>query len=244
MSKQIIAIISAFIRSVSDFKSGAFKYLFYSGMIALSLFIVLFYSIYQFSGAAGEWLASKIPWSWAQESLIFSFLVGLAVLYLFWILMKYIMLMLLSPLLTIVSEKAEEQLTGKIGGAGFSFGNSAVRSVRINMRNMLKEIVFTILLLIAGLIPGLNVFALIAMFLVQAYFAGFGIMDFYLERHLTLSQAVRQVYAHKWAAITLGGIFTILLLIPVFGVIVAPYFTTITATRYFGLMNKSEAAVI
>lgn len=241
MFTQIFTIVGLFIKSIGDFKSGATKYLLYSGLIALAILSIIFYFTWNFSGKAGLWLASLIPWTWAHESAVFTFIVGISILFLFWILMKYIMLMLLAPILSVVSEKAELQLTGMLGGAGFSFANATARSVRINLRNMTKEIVMTVFLLIAALIPGINIFAVGVLFVVQAYFAGFGIMDFYLERHFTFRETIAEVYKHKFAAITLGGIFTLLLLIPVLGVIVAPYFTTVTATRYFANLKAASA---
>ncbi|HRO74143.1 MAG TPA: EI24 domain-containing protein, partial [Saprospiraceae bacterium] len=106
------------------------------------------------------------------------------------------------------------------GMSGFGFTASAARTVRINMRNMLKELSLTGILFIGGLIPGLNIIVLILLFLVQSYFAGFGIMDFYLERHYTYRESVALVYKQKWAAIALGAIFTLLFLRPIVGVLV------------------------
>ena len=242
--KQITSIFAHFIKALVDFKSGALKYLVYTGLIALAVFSVLIYVVWQFSGLGGEWLASIIPWEWAKQSIVFSVIIGISIAILLWIVMKYIMLMLMSPILSIVSEKAEKDITGRLSNSSFSIASSTARSVRINLRNIVKEIVVTVLLLMASLIPGLNIFAVVSMFFVQAYFAGFGIMDFYLERHLTFSQTVKEVYSHKWAAMAIGSIFTFLFLIPIIGVIIAPYFTTIAATKYFGEIYQKNNIIL
>ena len=65
----------------------------------------------------------------------------------------------------------------------------------------------------------------------------FGIMDFYLERHMTFRETLGEVYRHKYASIILGGIFMLLFAIPVLGAIVAPYLTTVAGTQYF-LKNR------
>jgi CysZ protein len=241
MYTQIKTIVGLFLSSVTQIKSDAVKYLFYSGLLALSVFAAVIFFTWKFAGLAGDKIAEWIPWTWAQESMVFAFVVGLAVIVLAFMLLKYILLILMSPLLSVISEKAEKQMTGMVGGAGFSFARSTFRSGRINMRNMLKELVFTVLLLIVGFLPGINVIVLPLIFVTQAYFTGFGIMDFYLERHYTFSQTITIVYKNKWAAVALGTIFMTLFLIPVVGVIVAPYFTTVSGTRYF--ISQSEKAI-
>ncbi|MFZ1456593.1 MAG: EI24 domain-containing protein, partial [Saprospiraceae bacterium] len=177
------------------------------------------------------------PWQWANETTILSFIIGLGLIVGFILIMKYILLIAMSPLLSYISEKAEKSIHTEYNIRGFSAATSAARSVRINMRNMVKEIILTILLLIAGLIPGLNVIAIPLLFIVQAYFTGFGIMDFYLERHMTFRETLGEVYRHKYASIILGGIFMLLFAIPVLGAIVAPYLTTVAGTQYF-LKNR------
>jgi CysZ protein len=240
MFKQITRILSLFLYSVTEFKSDAWKYLLYTGLIALTVFVGLLLSVWYFSGLGGEWLASIVPWEWAKQSMFFSIIIGSVIIILFWIMMKYVMLMLMSPLFGKVSEKMEQNLTGKLAASSFSIASSTTRSLRINSRNFIKEIIITLLLFLVGFIPGINLIAIITIFLVQSYFVGFGFMDFYLERHFSFSQTILKVYEHKWAAITLGSIFTFLFVIPVLGIIIAPYFTTVTGTRYFSdLMDKN-----
>jgi CysZ protein len=233
MFPQIIKMFLLFIKSFGDFRTGGMKYLLYTGLIAFGVLVLMGVGIWKFSTIAGTWVASVIPWEWAQQSILFSFVVGFGVIFLCWILIKYIMLILLGPLLSIVSEKIEVKLKGHAEGKGFSLVGSTARTLRVNSRNILREIVMSLLLLLMSFIPGINFLAIILLFLVQAYFAGFGVMDFYLERHFTFKETVSKVYQHKWAAIAIGSIFTVLMFIPILGVAIAPYFTTIAATRYF-----------
>lgn len=237
--QQIFSIISLFVQSLTELKHGFIKYLLWSGLIALLLFSTLIYSIWVFSDAFGIWMAGMIPWNWAHESILFSAVMGILSLFIFWFVIKYLMLMALSPVLSIVSEKIEKVYNEK-SNADFSVMSSAARSVRINLRNMLKELILTILLLAMSLIPGINILTFVMLFLVQTYFLGFGFMDFYLERHFTFGQTVAMVWKHKWAAISLGIIFTLLILLPIFGVLIAPYFVTVTATKYFAKMENGK----
>ncbi|HMR89041.1 MAG TPA: EI24 domain-containing protein [Saprospiraceae bacterium] len=239
MFRQISNIIALFFGTITGKKSDALKYIFYSGLAALLICAGLIYLGFKFASVTGEYLGSLVPWEWAHESIVFSIIIGIAVFLLFFMLIKYILLIALSPMLSYISERTELVLQGSNKGAGFSFAKSTVRSVRINMRNMLKELSLTVILLILGFFPLLTAFVVPVMFLVQAYFTGFGIMDFYLERHFTFKESVTKVYQHKWAAIALGSIFLVMFAIPILGIVLAPYFTTVAGTRYF--IEKTES---
>lgn len=233
MFKQISSIISLFFGTITGKRSDALRYIIYSGLAALIICSFLIFLGFKFATITGDYLGSLVPWDWAHESVVFSIIIGIAVFLLFFMLIKYILLIALSPILSYISERTELVLVGNSKGAGFSFANSAVRGIRINMRNMLKELSLTIFLLILGFFPLLTVFVVPVMFLVQAYFTGFGIMDFYLERHFTFKESVSKVYQHKWAAVALGAIFLVMFAIPILGIVFAPYFTTVAGTRYF-----------
>ena len=238
MIDQIKNIIVIFFSTIISLKSEAIKYIFISGLIALLIFGCMVWMIWSLASTTADNIAAVTPWSWVHESAIFGFIVGIGVILIFLMIMKYIVLIALSPYLSYISEKVEKSLNKDYTLVGFSIAASTGRSIRINTRNMVKEVFITLLLLFVGLIPVLNIFAIPLLFAVQAYFAGFGIMDFYLERHLTFKQTLVEVYKNKYAAMTLGGIFMMLFAIPILGVIVAPYLTTVTGTKYFLKNNQ------
>ncbi|HRO07932.1 MAG TPA: EI24 domain-containing protein [Saprospiraceae bacterium] len=233
MITQIFLMFRYFFTALGNTKGQAMKYILYTGLIALILVSLMIWGTWNFAPWFGGQLTNLIPWEWAKHTIFFTILTATGIAWFFWIGMKYVLLILAGPMLSLVSEKLEKQMGTYNGMSGFSFTASAARTVRINMRNMLKELSLTGVLFIGGLIPGLNIIVLILLFLVQSYFAGFGIMDFYLERHYTYRESVALVYKQKWAAIALGAIFTLLFLIPIVGVLVAPYLCTVAATHYF-----------
>ena len=100
----------------------------------------------------------------------------------------------------------------------------------ITLRNIFREIGFTILLLLSGLIPGLQPFVPAAIFLVQSYYAGFGAMDYTLERYYGVKQSASFVSANKALALGMGSAFLLLLFIPILGFILAPPLITAGST--------------
>ncbi|MFZ1750839.1 MAG: EI24 domain-containing protein [Saprospiraceae bacterium] len=232
MLTQVTSVLSAFFSSALRGNSGSFRFILYSGLITLLLSIVLIWMIWMGAGHLGTWISNQIQWEWMQNSIIFTWLISLVGIVILWMVMKYLLLILLSPLLSLVSEKTEKNMIGISSPSNMRWTYALARSIRINMRNLIKELFATILLFIGGFIPGLNFLTIPLLFLTQAYFIGFGVMDYYFERHLNMSDTVSMVYKHKWAAITLGSLFVLLLLIPFLGVIIAPYFITVAATKY------------
>jgi CysZ protein len=80
------------------------------------------------------------------------------------------------------------------------------------------------------------------LFAVQSYYAGFGNMDYTLERHLDYKKSVEFVGNHKGFAIGNGVVFMLCLLIPVVGIIlVLPLSVTAASTKTLALLhNKHE----
>jgi len=240
MIKQISQVIRIFFSAIFNIRFEALKYILLSGLIALILLVFFIWSAFKMSGLLQDYLIANLSYSWITESSLFNVFVSIAIVLFFILILKYIVLLTLSPLLSFVSEKVEKRILKTGSVAGFSIAASTARAIRVNGRNLVKEVILTILLLIASLIPVLNILALPSIFAVQSYFTGFGIMDFYLERHLDFKGTLAEVYHHKWAAITLGTIFILLFAIPLLGVFIAPYVTTVTATTYFIENSKNK----
>jgi CysZ protein len=77
--------------------------------------------------------------------------------------------------------------------------------------------------------PVIAPFAAVLLFLIQSYYAGFGNMDYTLERHFNFQESIAFVRQHKGIAIGNGIIFIGLILIGI-GFLIAPSFSTVAAT--------------
>lgn len=161
-------------------------------------------------------------WEWGADWFhgFAEILGGILIIILGLIVYKHIVMALSAPFMSPVSTAIEHHFLGeKHIHRNTSNTSQLWRGIRINVRNLAMEIFITIPLLILSLIPVLNIVTTVLLFLVQAYYAGFGNMDYTLERHYGYKESVGFVKRHKGVAIGNGIIFTIMLFIPVIGVL-------------------------
>ena len=161
-------------------------------------------------------------WEWGADWFhgFAEILGGILIIILGLIVYKHIVMALSAPFMSPVSTAIEHHFLGdKHIHRNTSNTSQLWRGIRINVRNLTLEIFITIPLLILSLVPVLNIITTVLLFLVQAYYAGFGNMDYTLERHYGYKESVGFVKRHKGVAIGNGIIFTIMLFIPVIGVL-------------------------
>jgi len=146
---------------------------------------------------------------------------------------KYVILILVAPFMSPLSERIENHLNGSSAPVKFNIPRiirEIVRGIRISLRNIIRELLLTVVLLLIGLIPIIGLISAPAIFALQAYFAGFGNMDYTLERHMGVRGSVRFVRTYKGLAVGNGLVFLLILMIPVVGLFIAPCLSTIAAT--------------
>ena len=132
-----------------------------------------------------------------------------------------------------VSEKIERHLLGNqhLSQRNTTFSQQLWRGIRINLRNLSKEILITIPILLIGFIPVVGIFSTVLLFLVQSYYAGFGNMDYTLERHYNYKDSINFVNKHRGLAVGNGIVFMLLLLVPVIGIILVLPLSVVSATK-------------
>ena len=100
------------------------------------------------------------------------------------------------------------------------------------------ELLLTIPILLVGLIPIIGLVSTVLLFLMQAYYAGFGNMDYTLERHYDYNKSIQFVRKNKGQAIGNGIVFMLFLLIPIVGVIlVLPLSVTAATVQTVDLLD-------
>ncbi len=204
-------------------KLKLWKYFVIPVIISVVVFAMIFVSAYGLSDNLGEWIASIWGWEFGKETFttISTFIAGIVIFAIGLILYKHIIMALSSPFMAPVSEKIEAYFTGKPAKnyVSTSFSKQLIRGIRIGMRNLFKELTLTIPILLLKLIPVVNIFSTVLLFLVQAYYAGFANMDYTLERHFKYRESVAFIRKNRGLAIGNGIGFLLLLLIPVVGVV-------------------------
>ncbi|RED46467.1 uncharacterized protein involved in cysteine biosynthesis [Winogradskyella eximia] len=203
-------------------------------------------SAYGLSDNIGRFIANIWPWKWGSETFtsISTFIGGIVVIATGLILYKHIIMAFSAPFMSPVSEKIEAHLTGveRHNHRKTSFQEQLWRGIRINIRNLGKELLFTIPLLLLKFIPIVNIFSTALLFLLQAYYAGFGNMDYTLERHFKYKESINFVGRHKGIAIGNGIVFMLFLLIPVVGVIlVLPMSVTASSINTVNLLEQENS---
>lgn len=192
------------------------SYLLVSMLISIILGGAIFGTAWNISDDLGTWLIAFYPLEWGRGMLekIASVFGVLFVLALGLILFKNLVMALSSPFMSMLSEQVERKLTGQ-GPRPFSldqFIKDLVRGISIALRNITRELFFTLILFLLGLIPVFTPFTTVLIFLVQAFYAGFGNIDYTLERHLNIRESVRFVRSNRWLALGNGTAFMLLLL--------------------------------
>ena len=198
MIKNILSGISAYAGSfglISQLK--LWKYFIIPIVISVVTATIIGFTAYGLSDNIGALLAKIWIWDWGKETFttITSVIGGLFVLVIGFLLYKHIVMALSAPFMSPVSEKIEIHINGdlKHNHRKTSFQEQLIRGIRISLRNIGKELLLTIPLLLLSFIPIIGIFFTALLFLLQAYYVGFGNMDYTLERHFNYKNSINFV---------------------------------------------------
>jgi CysZ protein len=235
MIRNFFAGISAYGRAVSLISTmHLWSYFLVPAVISIVLAGIIFSIAWYLGDDVGRWISDLYPWEAGQQTVqkISIFIGSLLLAAIGLILYKNLVMALASPFMSKLSERIEKRSEFYAHEAPYSSARilkEIVRGLRIALRNISREIFFTILLLLIGLIPIFSPFVVVMIFLVQAYYAGFGSMDYTIERHLNVRSSIRFVRDYRWLAIGNGTVFVLLLMTGI-GFLVALPLSTAAAT--------------
>ncbi|MBK7947054.1 MAG: EI24 domain-containing protein [Flavobacteriales bacterium] len=191
-----------------------------------------------------SWWADVKAWINGARDAIVRWILRIAIGYVLLVANKYIVLVLLSPLLAYASEVAEEKLTGRV--FPFSFGQlmkDAFRGALIAARNGMLEMSITIVIWIASLLlPIITPISFILLFLVSSYFYGFSMFDYVHERRrMRIGESTRAVNSQLGAVMANGMCFSLLMKIPLIGLMLAPVMASVGAS--IAVLRKEGTAL-
>ena len=235
--------VKAYIKAISFvFNNGLWIYFIYPFLISILLFFGGYALVHQFSDFVRTWLMGLVdPYiassSWLSYLTgILSFVINIlfAIIFYFFYsaIVKYIVLIVMSPVMALLSEKAEEIITGKKYKFNFSqFLHDIVRGISIAIRNMFIELSIILICFVLIWIPIIGWLSPIFLLLVSYYFYGFSMIDYTSERRkLNVAQSLAYIRKNKGLAIGNGFIFALLFAFPVIGAIVVAVLAPVAAT--------------
>ena len=246
MIKNIFKGIRAYSGSIHLIsKLGLWKYFGIPILISIVVATLVLISAYALADDFGYYFSKLWVWEWGKETFFFisKILSGILILLVGITIYKHVVMALSAPFMSPVSEKIEAHLLGVDNHKHrkTSFKEQLLRGIRINMRNLGMEILLTIPILFIGFIPILGFVSTILLILTQGYYAGFGNMDYTLERHFNYSESIKFVKQHRGLAIGNGIVFILFLLIPVIGFIfVLPLSVTAASTQTVALLQAEN----
>ena len=163
--------------------------------------------------------------------------------YLYFKVGKYLVLILVSPILAFLSEAVDKKITGNTYPFSLKqIAKDVFRGIRLAVRNMVIE--FSLIIIgyfISIFFPLIWPFTMLFLWVIGWYFFGFSMIDYTNERkRLSTIESVTYVRNHKGLAIGNGIGFSVLFYIPILGAISAPIIGVVAST--LGVCKISDAA--
>lgn len=238
----IIAISSYFKAHRFIVKNKLWKWILIPGIIYAILFVIGIYFFWESTAFIIDFIFTKTGLkAWLQRenlrwlNFIFIFaqiILQLILMLLYFSWFKYLFLIVGSPLFAYLSEKTEAILLNTDYPFSLKrFLSDILRGIHIAIRNLLWQTVYTISILILGLIPVLGWIAPLASLFIECFYFGFSMLDYTNERKgLSASESIDFIDRHKGLAIGNGMIFYCIHILPVIGWIFAPGYAVVAAT--------------
>ena len=176
------------------------------------------------SGWLMSFFNTIIYWSiWIVSKIIFFFVFSLVG--------GYFTIIILAPILTYLSEKTAEIITGEKHPFDIlQFTRDILRAILVALRNMIIQLGFVVGFFLVSFIPVIGwIISLVGNFIISSYFYGFSFIDYSNERNrLPISKSIKFVRDNKGFSIGLGSIFSFCFLIPFLGGIIASFLCVVS----------------
>ena len=255
MLKEIVIAIQSYFRAHQFIsKHRLWKWILLPGLLYCLLFVLGMYFFLTSADNVVSYIGDVTgirAWLNRQQSSVLNVLfilggiiVWLVSIFFYFSLFKYLFLIIGSPLFAYLSEKTESIIEGK----DFPFSltqllKDSVRGIRLALRNILWQTVYTISIMVLSLFPVVGwITPLISLFL-ECYYYGFSMLDYSCERHkLSPSESIDFIARHKGLAIGNGLVFYLMHAIPIVGWVLAPAYAVVAAT--LSLYHSPEAGIV
>jgi CysZ protein len=212
-------------------------FVFIPGLISLMLGGSLVYAAYAIQSDFEFLLIELYPTSWWGFNLyerVVSFFSWLILFVFGFLTYRNLLMALLSPFMSPLAAKVQALQTGvPVYDPPFFSGTNfrlILRGLYFAIRNLIKELWYTAWLFLLGLIPVFGLVAPVLILLVQAFYAGFGNLDYTLEKFYDVRGSKNFIRRHRLLAVGNGAVFMGLLAVPILGLFLAPALSTVAGT--------------
>lgn len=156
---------------------------------------------------------------------------------------KFFLLTILSPVMGLLSEKIEHLLNGKKFEFNFvRLMKDLLRAVAIFTTAFLFSTIFSLFLYLIAYIFGIQVIVPYIMYVFTGFFIGFSFFDYSLERYqYTIFESWKFAFQNKMMMVVSGVSFSLICLVPIIGIVLAPFATTLFSTSLWVEKIKSMA---
>lgn len=211
------------------FSRGMWHFMLWPLVVALVVFVVLGLLVGWLAEGVSSWLVAVIRYGLENtEGILNEAFIRAFVGVLLWIIFfgvyfiislifgGYLVMMILSPVFSWLSERGEKLLTGvEYPFSWRQFGRDIWRGLLVALRGMLLQLAVTLVVLVFSIIPVVGLAGPFLLFLVGTYFYGFTFMDYAIERkRLRARETERFVWKHAGVAVGVGAVFMVAMMIP------------------------------
>lgn len=223
-------------------KHKLWAYFIYPIAIMVVLWIFGFWSTFSLGRQLSDYILSLIKiddpgegWlHWLNITLGFALGLIMKVLlfFIFSAFLRFIVLIICSPIMALLSERVDEILSGKKFPFSIAqFLYDIFRSVRVTFRALFFQSLIYIVCLFVGWIPVIGALVIPFLWISGWYFMGFNMMDYtYERRKMNISAGAKFTRSHKGIAVGNGMVFSFLLWIPFLGITLAPVLSVVAGT--------------
>jgi len=247
-----IAIKSYIDALVFVFQNGLWPYFAYPIIIAILMIIGSYYLVDWMAEAFQQWISGffafdKDGWlGFLTGFLEFFVRIGLKIFFffIFSTFSKYILLIVMSPIMALLSEKTDEIITGKKYPFQLDqFVRDVFRGIGIALRNMFIEFGLLFASLFVMWIPIIGWVTPLFLLIISYYFYGFSMIDYTCERRkMGIGKSTEYIRNNKGLAIGNGFIFSLIFAIPYAGGMLVSVLAPVAGTMALLEIEKKQAS--
>ncbi len=194
------------------FRNGMGKY-FIVPVVVNILLVVLLVSSGWFTGdwVSGLWDSSDSAWLQFLQGMV-KWVITAVFFILFFFVGGTIVVLCMSPIYTVISEKTDCVLSGRqFESSAAQTAKDIWRTVVLSMKNTVKQLFFTCLCLLLNFIPLVgNLLSLVLIFVINSYYFGYSFMDYTNERYRrNVKVSNNVVYHYKYLAFVIGAVYAL-----------------------------------